>query len=127
MTTSEEHILRHSAFSYLSQWHQTDSALMAAIVLESNSEKRGDAFRKLAIKYQVIRTFPIKKLRDFEGDVGLAKRWRKVAASARKIRINPADTEATAAKVQAFASRLGDIFATKDDFPRLKRSRSSKN
>lgn len=115
MTINEEHLMKHAAFGYLSQWHQTDSDLMANIVLEETLEKQGQAFSKLATKYQVIRTFPIKKIRDTEGDKGVAKRWRKVATSVARVQLDESDASATADKVHTLALRLGEIFSAKDD------------
>lgn len=115
MAINEEHIMKHAAFGYLSQWHQTDSDLMANIVLEKKLEKRGEAFSKLATKYQVIRTFPIKKIREAHGEKGVAKHWRKVATSVAKVQLDESDASTTADKVHTLALRLGRIFSAKDD------------
>lgn len=121
MTIDEEHLMRHAAFGYLSQWHQTDSDLMANIVLEDKLAKRGDAFRNLATQYQVIRTFQIKKIREAEGEKGVTKCWRKVASAVAKVPLDKDGASVTAENVRALAQRLGKIFAAKDD-PRKKPS-----
>lgn len=114
MDIDTEHIMRNAAFEYLSQWHQTDSSLMANIVLEDNLRKRGDAFSKLATKYQVVRSFPVKAIRTAEGEAGVAKRWQTVAASVIRVKIDDGNETTSADKVHALARRLGQIFSAEE-------------
>lgn len=70
-------LFKHSALSYLNQWYVTDRHFMKEISAESKSDQLGDAFRRLAIAYVVVRNFhiaDIKKNKELQ-----EKFWNNVA------------------------------------------------
>lgn len=105
---TSDQILKHSAFAYLNQWHRSDGELLAKII-DADVDSRGVAFASLAVKYSVIRTFPIKAIREKFGEAEVAERWKHVATAVRRVKIDSATSPTD--KVNRLAKKLWSIFS----------------
>lgn len=103
----KEYLIKPCALAYLNQWHATDKRIVESI---ENVDSIGDlakAIRTLAIKYQVIRTFQIKKIRDAHGEDEVNERWRQVARAVKAVNLDDQDHSKI---VHRLADKLGSIF-----------------
>lgn len=103
----KRYLIKPCALSYLNQWYQTDRQLVQGIASATSISDSAIAIRDLAIKYQVIRTFEINKIRENFGKEEVEKRWQKVAHAVQAVDLEGQNHEKA---VHDLANILGGIF-----------------
>jgi hypothetical protein len=103
------YLIKPCALAYLNQWYKTDKRIVQRISEANSTTQLANAIRSLAIDYQVVRNFPIKKIEEAHGKAEVEQRWRKVAQEVKKFRLDPEDHRGS---IHELADRLGSIFHT---------------